>query len=147
MEFLRIGVTSDHNGLALKEKVLAKLSTLGLKAKDYGPFDKDPVDYPDFAKALALGIKSGDIDGGIAICGTGLGMAIACNKISGVRAAPCSNLEFARLARAHNNANVLCLSGQEIDFGLELLEIFLKTPFDGGRHQRRIEKIKALESL
>ena len=136
-----IGIVADHGGYELKEFLR---NTMNEKWKDYGCFSGDSVDYPDMAKALACGIKNGEVTRGIAICGTGIGISIALNRFSGVRAALCYDHFTAEMARRHNHANILCLGGRNIkkEVAVELVKIFLQTPFDGERHERRIQKIE-----
>lgn len=138
-----IGLASDHAGYKAKQFVIKVLEEKGIAYKDFGTYSEESSDYPDFAHPLALAIENGECYPGVASCGTGVGISIALNKHQGVRAALCWNPEVARLARAHNDANVLVLPGrllgdQEIK---EILEMFLKTPFEGGRHARRVSKI------
>lgn len=144
---MRIAVGSDHRGLALKSAVLNYLSLKGHSFEDLGTYDKKPVDYPDVARKVGGAVAEGGFERGILICGTGIGMCIAANKVKGVRAALSYNSFTARRARQHTNANVLCLGGEEVK-GKELEEIldaFLTTDFEGGRHQARLDKVKAIE--
>jgi ribose 5-phosphate isomerase B len=145
---MRIALGADHAGYPTKEAVRHLLDDLGLPYDDVGTFSPDSVDYPDFAARVAEGVSSGTYDRGILVCGTGIGMAIAANKISGIRAAPVSDPETARLSRAHNDANVLALGARTtpIDVALAIVKTFLETPFEGGRHQRRLDKIAGLEA-
>ena len=138
-----IGLACDHAGFELKEYVRGWLDAKGLSYKDFGTFSKDSVDYPDFAHPLALAVESGECYMGIAICGSGNGINMTLNKHQGIRSALCWNAEIAGLARAHNNANVLVMPGRFITTAEadEILQKFLSTEFEGGRHQRRIEKI------
>lgn len=138
-----IGLASDHAGFAIKEFVRGLLDAKGLAYKDFGTFTPESFDYPDAAHPLANAIEKGEIYPGIAVCGSGNGIAITLNKHQGIRAALCWEAEIARLARAHNDANVLVLPGRFIseEEAQKALEIFLSTPFEGGRHQRRIDKI------
>ncbi len=145
---MRIAVGSDHAGFQLKEAVKAHLLEKGLQVVDVGTTSDASVDYPDYAVAVASQVASGASDRGILVCGTGIGMAIAANKVSGIRAAPVVDLESARLSREHNDANVLALGARVTPPGLaqQLVQVFLDTPFAGGRHQRRIDKITALDA-
>ncbi|MEG1951291.1 MAG: ribose 5-phosphate isomerase B [Bacteroidales bacterium] len=138
-----IAIGSDHAGFELKEYLIDHLSKEGYLFKDYGTYDKESVDYPDYAHALAKDISNGNMSIGILICGTGNGISMTANKHPHVRCALCWNKEIAELSRMHNNANILALPGRFIDFKLasEVVKLFLKTPFEGGRHQRRIEKM------
>ena len=138
---------SDHAGLLLKQDLLAALVELGFVAEDVGTFDLGSVDYPDFALVVGKRVAAGE-GIGLLVCGTGIGMSIAANKITGVRAAACSDVYSARMARAHNDANVLCLGGRVLGPGAarEVMRAFLESEFEGGRHLRRVEKIARLDS-
>ncbi len=144
---MRIALGCDHAGFALKKKVKEYLEGAGVQVDDMGTHSSESVDYPDYAKKVGTAVCDGEADRGILVCGTGIGACIAANKIRGIRAASVWTKELARLSRAHNDANVLCLSGRYMDIALarELVDIFLGTPFEGGRHQRRLDKISDLE--
>ena len=144
----RIAIGCDHRGFALKELIVSFLQGNGYSYQDFGCYGTDPVDYPDIAQKVGEAVASGNFDRGILICSTGIGMCIAANKIKGVRAALCHNVFAAQRARRHNDANVLCLAGDEVDTNsaLEIVTTFLTTDFEGGRHSRRVNKIRALES-
>ncbi len=144
---MRIAVGSDHRGVELRAKLIAYLEKLGEEVVDVGSDGREPVDYPDIAAAVGWKVARGEVERGILVCGTGIGMTIAANKIPGVRAATCHDDVTADMSRRHNDLNVLCLSGDLIGEKLadRLVEIWLKTPFDGGRHARRNEKIAQLE--
>jgi ribose 5-phosphate isomerase B len=144
---VRIAIGSDHAGYRLKKTITSSLLDSGVAIEDVGTGSEASVDYPDFAAAVARLVVSGAVDRGILICGTGIGMAMAANKIDGARAATAGDLESARLARAHNDANILTLGAQitRPDVALAVVRVFLETPFAGGRHQRRVDKITALE--
>lgn len=144
---MRISVGSDHRGVAMRQKIIDLLERLGQEVVDVGANDVEAVDYPDVARAVARRVSEGEADRGILICGTGLGMSIAANKIPGVRAAPCHDDLTAELSRRHNDLNVLCLSGDIVGEKIvdRLVEIWLNTPFEGGRHARRIGKICTME--
>ena len=144
---MRIAIGCDHQGLELKASFLQFLEDSGHQYQDFGCFDKSPVDWPDIARPVAEGVAKGDCDRGVLICGTGIGMSIAANKIKGVRAARCQDTFSVRLSREHNDANVLCLGGWVVGPRLarDLLKVFLETPFEGGRHQPRLDKVKNLE--
>lgn len=131
----------------MKAKIVAFLTDLGFQADDFGPHSDDSVDYPDFASAVAAEISEGSADRGILICGTGLGMCITANKFAGVRAVNCHDELTAETSRRHNDANVLCLSADLLGEQLveRMIESWLKTDFEGGRHQRRLEKISEIE--
>lgn len=137
-----IGV--DHAGFELKEELLKVLSAKGLRWEDAGTFDNESVDYPDFAFKVAQAVSSGRAALGLLICGTGIGMSIAANRVAGVRAALCNDLFTARMARAHNNANILAMGSRVVGPGLAraILQTFLETPFEKGRHLRRIKKLE-----
>lgn len=138
-----IGLCSDHAGFELKEYVKQILDAKGLPYKDFGAYSSESCDYPDFAHPLALAVENGEVSAGIAFCGTGNGIGITLNKHQGIRAALCWQEEIARLARAHNDANVLVLPGRFIskEEATKAVDVFFNTPFEGGRHQRRIDKI------
>ena len=143
----RIAIGGDHRGLALKELIMPFLQNTGHSPQDFGCCSTESVDYPDIAQKVGEAVASGNSDQGILICNTGIGMSIAANKIKGVRAALCCDVFSAQLARQHNDANVLCLRGEDIDteLALEIVKTFLDTDFEGGRHLRRVNKIRALE--
>jgi ribose 5-phosphate isomerase B len=145
---MRIRIGSDHAGFQLKEAVKAHLLSGGHDVVDDGPPNADSVDYPVYAGKVARAVAAGDADLGILVCGTGLGMEIAANKVHGVRAVQISDPEFARMARAHNNANVLTLAGRYTDVPTaeRIVDTFLATPFEGGRHGRRVEQIGEIEN-
>jgi len=143
----RIAIGCDHRGLALKEQIIPFLQNAGHSYQDFGCYSTDPVDYPDIAQKVGEAVASGDFDQGILICNTGIGISIAANKIRGIMAALCCDVFAAQRARQHNDANVLCLRGENIDTksSLEIVKTFLATDFEGGRHIQRVNKIKALE--
>ncbi len=144
---MRIALGSDHRGFELKQEIAKKLTELGYNFHDFGCFSPDAVDYPDIAQAVGKAVASGEFERGVLICYSGIGMSIAANKVKGVRAALCDYPQTARLARQHNDANILCLAAiHEPEKVLEILEVFLASEFEGGRHLRRVEKIKAIES-
>jgi len=144
---VHITIGSDHAGFALKEHLLGTLAGLGHTVDDLGTHGPDPVDYPPICAAVARTVRDGGADVGIVLGGSGQGEQLAANKVRGVRAALCNDLYTARLARSHNDANVLSLGGRVIGTGLadEIVATFLSTPFEGGRHARRIAQIAALE--
>lgn len=141
---LKIALGSDHAGFAYKEKIKALLPSLGHEVRDFGTFSADPVDYPLFIRPAAEAVARGECDRGIVLGGSGNGEAMVANKVHGVRCALCWSLETARLARAHNDSNVLSLGERMIpeDLALEIVKVWLVTPFDGGRHIRRIAEIE-----
>lgn len=142
-----IALGSDHGGFMLKESIKAYLNKEKIPFKDFGTFSEESVDYPLFAEKVAKSIQSGESTMGILCCGTGIGISIAANKFRGIRAALCTNEFCAEMSRRHNNANILCLGGRVIseDTSKKLVKIFLETPFDGGRHEKRINQIKKFE--
>lgn len=144
---MRIALGSDHAGVELKALIVRELDDREFDCHDFGPSTDSPVDYPDYAARVAESVSSGQFDRGILICGTGVGMAIAANKVPGIRAAQVTNSDGARLSREHNNANILTLGARytSVAEALKIVNAFLETPFSGGRHQRRIDKIMALE--
>ena len=146
---MRIALGSDHAGLILKQEVINLLQELGHDYHDFGTYEKQSVDYPDYARAVAEAVARGEFHYGILICATGIGMSIAANKVHGIRAALCHEPFSARRAREHNNANVLCLGEAVTGKGLarEVVRTFLETGFSGGRHTRRIDKIAAIEGF
>jgi ribose 5-phosphate isomerase B len=146
---MKIGIASDHRGLQMKNRMLQLLNSVDNvhSTVDYGPQDVHSVDYPDYAALVARGVSSGEVDRGILICGTGIGMCITANKFSGVRAATCHDSVTAEYSRLHNDANVLCLSADQLSDQLadQIVRIWLKTEFEQGRHARRLQKIADLE--
>ena len=144
-----IAIGCDHGGYELKQKILAHLRQRGLEYRDFGCDSTASVDYPVYGKAVAHAVASGECEKGIVICSTGIGISIAANKVRGIRCALCSEPLSAEMTRRHNNANVLCLGGlvTEEKTALEIVDTFLKFDFEGGRHQKRINKMMALETL
>ena len=140
---LKIAIGGDHAGFEYKKHVIDYLHKEGLVVKDFGPYSDISVDYPDFAHPLAEAVENQEYHLGILICGSGNGVAITANKHSGIRAALCWTPELSSLARLHNNANVLCLPSRfiKLEEALEITKVFLKTQFEGGRHQNRVHKI------
>jgi ribose 5-phosphate isomerase B len=143
----KIILGSDHGGFALKQELREHLAHWGWEVEDIGCSTSQSVDYPDFAAAVAKKVAAGEAPFGLLVCGTGIGMCIAANKVRGVRAALCQETYSARMARAHNNANVLCIGGRVIgpELAREVLAAFLEASFEGERHQRRLEKISSME--
>ena len=141
--FKKISLASDHAGFVLKEIIKKKLIKNKVKVLDFGPYNKDSVDYPDYAKKVARNISSKKTNMGILVCGSGTGMAMSANKLRKIRAAVCYNSVSTRLSRTHNNANILALGSRLTNKreALKLVNIFLSTKFEGGRHLRRIKKI------
>ena len=145
---MKIALGSDHRGFEVKRRIAAVLQQLGHEVEDVGPHSKESVDYPDYAFQVGLAVSEGRVQRGVLICGTGIGMCIAANKVKGVRAAPCHDSITAEMSRRHNDANVLSLSADLL--GEELIErmlrIWLETEFESGRHARRVEKITRFET-
>jgi ribose 5-phosphate isomerase B len=144
---MKIAIGNDHRGFEAKQFIKTIITQLGHEVIDVGSSDNNPVDYPDLAYLAATAISKKEADRAILVCGTGIGMSIAANKIKGVRAALCNDELSARISRHHNDANVLCISGDMTGEVLlrKMVEVWLETEFSGGRHQRRIEKIAAIE--
>jgi len=139
----QLGMASDHAGLELKQALASELAARGIAVRDYGTTSRDSCDYPDFAHAVATAIATGDIKQAILVCGTGVGMSIAANRHAAVRAVVCSEPLSARMARQHNDANVLCLGARVVGTGtaLDIVDAFLGAGFEGGRHAARVAKI------
>ncbi len=144
---MKIAIGSDHGGFELKEMVKPLLKELGHEVEDVGCYSLDSVDYPQEAKKVVALIKEGKAERGILICGTGIGMSIAANRTPGIRATLCHELFTAEMSRRHNDSNVLCMGGRVIGPGLalEMVKVWLSTPFDGGRHNRRLCQIDSEE--
>ena len=145
---MHIALGCDHHGVEIKQAIMGFLPKLNCTYHDFGCYTSEPVDYPDIAQKVAEAVASGTFDRGILICSTGIGMSIAANKIKGIRAALCWDAFAAQRARQHNDANVLCLRGEDIsaETAQEIVKTFLSSDFEGGRHIQRVNKIKALES-
>lgn len=145
---MRIALGSDHAGVELKTRLVQALDERHIPYEDFGPSTATAVDYPDFAMRVATAVASGQADRGILVCGSGVGMAIAANKVKGVRAAAITTPDAARLAREHNDANILALGGRVLteSEAIAIVDTFLATQFAGGRHQRRVDKITAIEN-
>lgn len=145
---MKIAIGCDHAGVALKNKIIPVLEELDIEWEDYGTKDEESVDYPDFGEKVSEAISKEKIERGILICGTGIGMSIVANKFPGVRAALCSEDYSAKMSRLHNDANVLVLPGRIIDgkTAQDIVKVWFTTSFEGGRHQRRLDKIKTIES-
>ncbi len=142
-----IAIGCDHSALALKEAIMEHLSILGIEHKDYGTYTEESCDYPDIAKVVCQAIKTGECDKGILICGTGIGISMAANKISGIRCALCHDYFSTKYTRLHNDSQIIAFGARVIGQGLacELVDVFLNTPFAGDRHSIRIDKMMALE--
>ncbi|MFY9254229.1 MAG: ribose 5-phosphate isomerase B [Fuerstiella sp.] len=145
---MKIGIASDHRGFLMKNRLVQLIQSLGHSVNDFGPESTDSVDYPDYASRVASSVASHAVDRGILICGTGIGMCIAANKFSGVRAANCNDSVTAEFSRLHNDANVVCLSADQLSDQLaeQIVQIWLNTAFEEGRHARRLSKIADIEN-
>lgn len=145
---MKIAIGCDHGGLEHKNAIAEHLKERGFEVCDFGIYEQLSVDYPDIAVKVCASITSGECERGILVCGTGIGMSIAANKVKGIRAAACSEHFSAKYTRLHNNSNILCLGGRVIGVGtaLELADLFVDTDFEGDRHQRRINKITEIEN-
>lgn len=144
---MKIAISSDHGGNILRQEIMDLLTERGVSYEDFGPTTNESVDYPDYASPVSNGVATGQFDRGILICGTGIGMSIAANKVKGIRCALVHDVFSAKATRGHNDTNVLAMGERVIGAGLarEIVEAWLDTPFEGGRHGRRIEKITELE--
>jgi len=144
---MHIAIGADHGGYELKQQIIETLVAQGHKVQGFGTHSLESVDYPDFAALVARAVVAGEFERGILICGTGIGISIAANKVRGVRAAVCTNCYMARMSRQDNDANILCLGGRVLGLGLalEIVQSFLTSDFHAGRHARRVNKIRALE--
>ena len=143
---MKIAMASDHGGLDLKNRVKQYLEECGHQVVDFGTYTADSCDYPDFARPCAEAVANGSCERGIVVCTTGIGVSIVANKVKGVRCALCTNSDMATMTRRHNNANVLAMGQRYVDFDTakQIVNAFLSTPCDGGRHQRRVDKIETL---
>ena len=142
-----LAIGSDHGGFALKQAVMAHLKERGIEYKDYGTYTTDSCDYPIYGEAVARAVASGECDRGIVICGTGIGISMSANKVKGIRAALCGDCFSAEMCRQHNDANILALGARVLGSGLALkiVDIFLDTPFAGGRHERRVALLNDIQ--
>ncbi|MEE0928171.1 MAG: ribose 5-phosphate isomerase B [Acutalibacteraceae bacterium] len=145
---MKIAIGCDHGGLEHKNAIVTHLKERGFEVKDSGIYENHSVDYPDIAVKVCADIVSGECERGILVCGTGIGMSLAANKVKGIRAAAVSEHFSAKYTRLHNDSNILCLGGRVIGVGtaLELVDLFVDTEFEGGRHQTRVEKVMAIEN-
>ncbi len=145
---MKITIGSDHGAVELKDAVKKVLADLDVEVDDVGTFGTDSVDYPDIAEKVCAAVTNGKSDRGIVLCGTGIGISIAANKIHGIRCALCNDVYSAKMSRKHNNANVLAMGGRVIGYGSaeEIVRAWIATEFEGGRHERRVNKISKLES-
>lgn len=144
---MKLAIGSDHGGIHLKEALKQHLAERGIEVNDVGTYTEESCDYPDIALKVCREITAGNVERGILVCGTGIGMSIAANKVDGIRAALCGDVFSATMSREHNNANVICLGERVLGQGLAtcILDAWLDTAFAGGRHARRVDKIMAIE--
>lgn len=144
---MKIAIGSDHAGLALKDEMVSLLRDMGADVTDMGTDTPESVDYPDFGDKVSSAVSKGEMDRGVLICGTGIGMSIVANKHRNVRAALCSEPFSARMSRLHNDANILVLGGRVVgsELAKDIARVWMETPFEGGRHQRRLQKISSIE--
>jgi len=144
---MKIAIGSDHRGYDIKQQIMSIATELGHECIDFGTSDNNPVDYPDLAYLAAMAVSKKEADRAILACATGIGMSMAANKVKGIRAALCHDELSAQISRDHNNANVLCLSAEQVGVVLlrKMVEVWLNTDFSGGRHERRVRKIEAIE--
>lgn len=145
---MKVGLGSDHGGFKLKELVKDHLQSQGIECIDYGTHSEESVDYPEYGKKVGEAVVNGECDKGIVICGTGIGISISANKVKGVICALCSDTFSARMTRMHNNSNILAMGERVLGVGLalDIVDIWLKTEFEGGRHEKRVEKIREIEN-
>jgi ribose 5-phosphate isomerase B len=143
----KLAIASDHAGFELKESIVAFLKDKGVALEDFGPKNSDRVDYPDYGISIAKAIQENKVERGILICGTGVGMSIVVNRFPGIRGTLCSDLYTTKMCREHNDSNILIMGGRVIGKGLaeEIVSMWLNTPFEGGRHQKRLDKIEDID--
>ncbi|MDY4165942.1 MAG: ribose 5-phosphate isomerase B [Fournierella sp.] len=143
-----VALAADHGGYELKEAIRKHLDETGVAYKDFGSYTGEACDYPDMAEAACRAVVAGECDKALLFCGTGVGISMSANKVRGIRACCCSDAFSAEYTRRHNDANALCMGGRVVGpgLGVYLVDLFLNTPFEGGRHQRRIDKVMALEA-
>lgn len=143
-----LAIGCDHGGFELKTHIMAHLREHGIAFQDFGCYDENSVDYPDIAERVGKAVAGGECEKGILICGTGIGISIAANKIKGIRAALCADVYSAQMTKRHNNANIICLGGRVTgrELAFMIVDAWLDAEFEGGRHQNRIDKIHALEN-
>lgn len=145
---MKIAIGCDHGGIVLKPTIIEVLEKNNIQVEDFGCYDEQSVDYPDYAQKVAEAVSQGKADKGIILCGTGIGISIAANKVKGIRAAVCHDLFTAQMCAQHNNANILSIGGRVVDKELagKMVQVWLDTPFEGGRHTGRVDKITAIEN-
>ncbi len=143
---MKIALAADHGGFGLKEKVKEHMQRKGIEVLDLGCYTEESVDYPNYGKACGEAVMRGDAERGIVVCGTGIGISIAANKVKGIRCALCTSLFMAEMSRKHNNANMLALGGRvlETELALNIVDVWLATEFEGGRHQRRVDLLDCM---
>ncbi len=144
---MKIGIGSDHGGFNLKEELIDFMEEKGIEVVDFGTYNTESVDYPDYGEAVAKAVVNGDVERGVVICGTGIGISISANKVRGIRCALCGDVYSAKMSRAHNNANMIAFGGRVLGGGLakEILDAYLNSDFELGRHKRRVDKISEIE--
>lgn len=144
---MKVGIGCDHAGLEVKKEITSLLKEMGMDCVDYGTDGPQSVDYPDFGERVSEAVSSGELDRGVLICGTGIGMSIVANKFPGIRASLCNELFTARMSRLHNDANILVIGGRIVgkDLAREIVRVWFSTPFEGGRHENRLDKIRRIE--
>lgn len=144
---MKIGIGSDHGGFALKEELKAFMEEKNIEVVDFGTYNTESVDYPDYGEVVAKAVIDGQVEKGVVICGTGIGISISANKVKGIRCALCGDVYSAKMSREHNNANMIALGGRVVgvDLAKEILSGYLDSNFGGGRHKRRLDKISEIE--
>ncbi|MDY0235754.1 MAG: ribose 5-phosphate isomerase B [Gudongella sp.] len=144
---MKIGIGSDHGGFALKEELKTFMEEKHIEVVDFGTFNTDSVDYPDYGELVAKAVINGEVERGVVICGTGIGISISANKVKGIRCALCGDVYSAKMSRAHNDANMIALGGRVVgvDLAKEILTTYLNSKFEAGRHERRVNKISEIE--
>jgi len=144
---VKIGIGSDHGGFALKEELKTFMEEKHIEVVDFGTFNTDSVDYPDYGELVAKAVINGEVERGVVICGTGIGISISANKVKGIRCALCGDVYSAKMSRAHNDANMIALGGRVVgvDLAKEILTTYLNSKFEAGRHERRVNKISEIE--
>ncbi|MCI8729445.1 MAG: ribose 5-phosphate isomerase B [Clostridia bacterium] len=144
---MRIAIGCDHGGINLKPAIIKALNARGIEHVDFGAYDTSSVDYPDYALKVAEAVSNGECDKGVILCGTGIGIAISANKVKGIRAAVCHDVFTGQMSAEHNDANVIAMGGRIVtpELAADILNAWLDTPFGGGRHERRVDKIKEIE--
>ncbi len=144
---MRIGIANDHSAVEMKKEIMAYLESLGYEVINYGTDSEESCDYPVYGEKVAEAVKNGEVDRGVAICGTGVGIGLACNKVKGIRACTCSEPYSAEYSRRHNNANIITFGARVIgiETAKQIVKVFMETEFEGGRHERRVNQISEIE--